>query len=91
MRLTERRIKTAKADDTDLFLGDGRGLYLRARAGTNNKTWLYRYRNALGKQTWLELGIYPTLSLHDARTKALYAKAERKAGLDPRAVRTKAL
>ena len=90
MRLTERGIKSAKAKHTDLFLGDGRGLYLRARSVTNNKTWLYRYRSAQGKQTWLELGIYPALSLHQARTKALEAKAQRKDGLDPRAVREKA-
>lgn len=90
MRLTERQIKAAKAESTDIFLADGRGLYLRARPTTNNKTWLYRYRNTLGKQTWLELGIYPALSLHEARTKALQAKAERKSGLDPRAVRDKA-
>lgn len=90
MQLTERRISTAKASHADLFLGDGHGLYLRARSGTNNKTWLYRYRNAQGKQTWLELGIYPALSLHEARAKALQAKGQRKAGLDPRALREKA-
>ena len=89
MRLTERQIKSAKAVHSDIFLGDGRGLYLRARPVTNTKTWLYRYRNTLGKQTWLELGNYPALALHDARTKALQAKAERKNGLDPRAVREK--
>jgi hypothetical protein len=86
MALTDRQIQNVKADDKDRFLNDGHGLYLSARA-SGNKTWLYRYKLE-NKQKWLELGLYPTLSLSNARLEAQKAKAQRKDGADP--VATKA-
>lgn len=81
MQLTDRAIKTAKSTDKDSFLNDGRGLYLRIRA-SGTKTWLYRYK--VNKTTkWLELGIYPSLLLSEARLKCQQSKALRKQGVDP--------
>ena len=81
MALTDRQIQNAKAIEKDLFLNDDHGLYLRARP-SGNKIWLYRYKLD-NKQKWLELGIYPTLSLSSARLEAQKAKAQRKEGEDP--------
>jgi len=81
MALTDRQIQNAKAVEKDLFLNDEHGLYLRARP-SGNKTWLYRYKLD-NKQKWLELGIYPSLSLSSARLEAQKAKAQRKLGEDP--------
>ena len=86
MALTDRQIQNVKADDKDRFLNDGHGLYLRARS-SGNKIWLYRYKLE-NKQKWLELGLYPAISLSNARLEAQKAKAQRKDGADP--VTTKA-
>ena len=86
MALTDRQIQNLKADDKDRFLNDGHGLYIRARS-SGNKIWLYRYKLE-NKQKWLELGLYPALSLSNARLEAQKAKAQRKDGADP--VTTKA-
>lgn len=86
MALTDRQIQSIKVGDKDRFLNDGHGLYLRARS-SGNKTWLYRYKLEK-KQKWLELGLYPALSLSNARLEAQKAKAQRKDGTDP--VTTKA-
>lgn len=81
MKLTDRTIKAAKTEQKDLFLSDGLGLYLRVRS-SGNKSWLYRYK--AGKTTrWHELGIYPDMSLSEARLAAHHAKATRKSGDDP--------
>jgi integrase len=81
MALTDRQIQNAKAIEKDLFLRDDHGLYLRARP-SGNKTWLYRYKLD-NKQKWLDLGLYPTVSLSNARLEAQKAKAQRKDGVDP--------
>lgn len=81
LKLTDRAIKTAKTKQKDLFLLDGLGLYLRVRL-SGNKTWLYRYK-AEKTTRWHELGIYPDMSLADARLAAHKAKALRKSGDDP--------
>jgi len=81
LKLTDRALKTAKAEQKDLFLSDGLGLYLRVRP-SGSKTWLYRYK--VEKTTkWHELGIYPDMPLADARLAAHNAKALRKSGDDP--------
>jgi integrase len=81
MPLTDREIKNTKTDSKDIFLNDGRGLYLRVRA-SGQKIWLYRYK--VGNQTkWPELGLYPSMSLSEARGEAVKAKSIRDAGEDP--------
>ena len=81
LKLTDRAIKSAKTAQKDLFLSDGLGLYLRVRP-SGNKTWLYRYK-AEKRTKWHELGIYPDMSLADARLATHNAKALRKSGEDP--------
>jgi integrase len=82
MALTARQIQLAKTGNADLFLNDGKGLYLRVRA-SGSKTWLYRYKTPDNKTQWFDLGLYPTLSLNDVRLKAAELKVKRKDGIDP--------
>ncbi|WP_087447257.1 integrase arm-type DNA-binding domain-containing protein [Sulfuriferula sp. AH1] len=82
MALTDRQIQHAKTDRADLFLNDGKCLYLRVRL-SGSKTWLYRYKATDNKTQWFDLGLYPGLSLNDARLKAAEQKVKRKDGIDP--------
>ena len=52
MALTDRQIQLSKTKTTDLFLNDGKGLYLRVRI-SGSKTWLYRYKTSDHKTQWL--------------------------------------
>ena len=90
MRLTDREIKLIKGIHKDQFLNDGNGLYLRVHP-SGNKEWRYRYKTTYGKQTWLPLGIYPSLTLAQARLKAHEEKSKRINGDDPFYLKTKAL
>ncbi len=90
MRLTDREIKLIKGINKDQFLNDGNGLYLRVHP-SGNKEWRYRYKTTYGKQTWLPLGIYPSLTLAQARLKAHEEKSKRINGDDPFYLKTKAL
>ncbi|ARU32922.1 hypothetical protein CAP31_09180 [Sulfuriferula sp. AH1] len=82
LALTDRQIQHAKTDRADLFLNDGKCLYLRVRL-SGSKTWLYRYKATDNKTQWFDLGLYPGLSLNDARLKAAEQKVKRKDGIDP--------
>lgn len=48
---------------------DGDGLYFRVKPD-GKKAWLFRYKKADGKQSWLGIGTYPELSGKGARKKA---------------------
>jgi integrase len=72
--LAERAVRSAKATDKDLFLADGKGLYLRV-SKTGTKTFLHKDQRG-GKTTWTTLGHYPAMGLADARE----ALAKRKSG-----------
>lgn len=79
--LNDKAVRAARADESDSFLSDGRGLYLRVRT-SGSKGWLYRYK--VGTKTrWLELGSYPDLPLADARIEAEQIIAKRRRGIDP--------
>lgn len=79
--LTDRTIKLTKPATVDVFLNDGKGLYLRVRP-SGSKVWAYRYKN--GKAThWLALGDYPDIGLAEARVAAAKLKAGRRQGIDP--------
>jgi len=82
MALTDRQIQLSKTKDADLFLNDGKGLYLRVRI-SGSKTWLYRYKSSNNKTQWFDLGLYPAISLNDARLQAAQLKIKRKSGIDP--------
>jgi integrase len=65
VRLTDTRIRTAKAADRPYKLTDGRGLYLEIRP-TGARLWRYRYRIA-GKENIYAIGSYPDVPLSEAR------------------------
>lgn len=82
-KLTDRVIKGAKSvGKSSAYLSDGAGLYLRVLK-SSTKVWLYRMRDQEGKTRWLDLGIYPDLSLVDARVEAAKLKSKRRQGIDP--------
>jgi integrase len=84
MALTDTLIKTAKPTDKPYKLADSRGLFLLvSKAG---KYWRLKYRFA-GKEKLLAIGVYPAISLKDARHKADEAKQLLLDGIDPAELR----
>src|SRR5262249_1488331 len=67
---------------------DGGGLLLQV-GKTGGKSWLFQYRDR-GRRPELGLGPYPTVSLKDARDKALALRKARLDGIDIREERRKA-
>lgn len=84
-KLTDIACKRAKATDKTLRLVDGRGLHLEVPV-SGNKRWRYRYRYE-GKANMLTVGLYPEVSLSEAREKVLEMRRQLVQGLDPSAVR----
>ncbi|WP_444925833.1 Arm DNA-binding domain-containing protein [Microbulbifer sp. TRSA002] len=72
MALTDTQIKQAKPSDKDQWLTDGQGLRLLIKP-TGSKYWRLKYRFQ-GKQKTLALGVYPSVSLKQARQKVAEAK-----------------
>lgn len=67
--LTDLAVRNAKRKDKRYTLAGGLGLHLEVRP-TGRKSWFARYRLPDGKQRTVALGLYPDLSLADARVKA---------------------
>jgi len=89
MNLTDRKVNSIKGNGKEQAFSDGAGLYLRVYP-SGNKEWRYRYKvNGLGK--WYFLGIYPALSLANARNEAHKAKAMLRNGEDPSDVKKLAI
>ena len=65
MPLTDTGIKNAKRGDKTVRLFDGGGLYLEV-SPAGGKWWRLKYRFG-GKEKRLSLGVYPDVSLKDAR------------------------
>ena len=81
MPLTDTAVRNAKPGSKPVKLSDGGGLHLLIQPhGT--KLWRMAYRHA-GKQKTLALGIYPTVSLADARSRRDEAKKLLSEGVDP--------
>ncbi|HAJ74945.1 MAG TPA: integrase [Gammaproteobacteria bacterium] len=81
MALTDPKIKQAKPKDKDYKLGDSRGLYLLVTK-TGAKYWRLKYR-FLNKEKVLALGVYPTVTLKQARKACDTAKDQLEKGIDP--------
>ena len=81
MSLTSTEIKNAKPTDKPQRLFDSGGLYLEV-APSGGKWWRLKYRHA-GKEKRLSLGVYPDVSLKDARTKRDDARKLLSNGVDP--------
>ena len=77
-KLTALQVKNVK---TPGLINDGGGLYLRIAPG-GSKSWVYRYRQN-GRLRSHGLGSANTLSLAEARDKALSCRKMRLEGIDP--------
>lgn len=83
MALTDTAIKKAQATDKLQKLSDGGGLQLHI-ATTGGKLWRWAYRFD-GKQKTMALGIYPAVSLAQARERRNDAAKVLTVGVDPMA------
>jgi integrase len=81
MPLTNTALRNAKAGPNSIRLFDGGGMYLEV-APTGGKWWRLKYRYA-GKEKRLSLGVYPEISLKDARERRDQARKLLAEGIDP--------
>ena len=83
-RLSEAKIKAAKPRDKDYVLSDGGGLQLRVRI-IGSKLWNFNYHHPITKKRInMGLGIYPELSLAQARKMTVEARELLALGVDPK-------
>ena len=85
MALTATTIKTCKPKDKAYKLTDGGGLYLLV-SPSGGKWWRFDYRFQSKRKT-LSMGVYPAVSLKDARDRRDEAKKQLANGIDPAMVR----
>ncbi|HAL9639075.1 TPA: integrase arm-type DNA-binding domain-containing protein [Escherichia coli] len=81
MALTDAKIRAAKPTDKAYKLTDGAGMFLLVHPN-GSRYWRLRYR-ILGKEKTLALGVYPEVSLSEARTKRDEARKLILEGIDP--------
>jgi hypothetical protein len=67
MALTDIKVRTAKPLEKAYKLADEKGLFLQVTP-TGSKYWRFKYRFD-GKEKLLAFGVYPDLSLGEARAK----------------------
>lgn len=81
--LTNTEVLRAKADDKDMTLHDGDGLFLVIKT-SGRKLWRFRYQRPATKQrTMIGLGAFPALSLANARSLRADYLALLANGIDP--------
>lgn len=81
MSLTDTAIRTTKPHKTPIKLSDGKGLYLLVTPA-GGKWWRLDYRFA-GRRKTLSMGVYPDVSLKDARDRRDTARKLLADGTDP--------
>ncbi len=81
MPLTDTAIRNAKPGEKPIRLFDGRGLYLEV-SPAGGKWWRLKYRFD-GKEKRLSLGVYPDVSLKDARDRRDASRKLLADGIDP--------
>ena len=81
MPLTDTTIRNSKAKEKQYKLSDERGLYLLV-GKTGRKYFRFDYR-FMGKRKTLALGVYPDITLADARQKRDDARKLVQKGVDP--------
>ncbi len=81
MALTDVAVRGLQARDVVYKKADGAGLYIEVHP-TGAKYWRLKYRYA-GKERRLAIGVYPSVSLADARKQVQAAKSLLERGLDP--------
>ena len=81
LKLSAVKIKSAKPSERPYKLADGAGMYLLVHP-TGSKYWRLKYRLA-GKEKVLALGVYPEISLAEARIRRDDARLLIREGRDP--------
>lgn len=81
MALNDTAIRNAKPKATPYKLSDGGGLFLLVNTN-GSRWWRYSYRFD-GKQKTISLGVYPDVSLKDARAKHAEARKTLAQGINP--------
>ena len=82
-KCTDTGIRNAKPRDKQYRIGDGGGLYMLVMPD-GAKYWRLDYSLA-GKRNTMSLGVYPHISLKEARELAEHAKNNTKRGKNPKA------
>jgi integrase len=85
MALTDTAIKAAKPKEKPYKLSDEKGMYLLIKPN-GSKYWHLDYRFANKRKT-LALGVYPEVTLKEARAKTSEARTRIRANIDPMALR----
>lgn len=85
MPLTAKTVQAAQAREKDYKLSDEKGLFLLVKKN-GSKYWRMKYR-FLGKEKLLSLGVYPEVSLKEAREGLNEARGLLKKDIDPSAQR----
>jgi integrase len=83
MALTDAKIKTAKPSTKNQKLSDGQGLFLLIKP-SGGKYWRMKYRFD-NKEKLLAIGVYPDVSLANARKAKEQARSLLAEGIDPMA------
>ncbi len=81
MPLTDAQIKQLKPEKDTGKHFDGEGMYLEVTAA-GGKYWRLKYRFG-GKENRISFGVYPTVTLAEARRKRTAAKEMIRRGIDP--------
>lgn len=81
MALTDIKVRTAKPTDKQYKLTDGNGMHLLVHPN-GSRYWRLQYRFG-GKQKMLALGVYPEVSLADARARRDEARKLLANSIDP--------
>jgi tetratricopeptide (TPR) repeat protein len=81
MPLSEKKVNQVKSKEKDFKLSDERGMYLLVKVN-GSKYWRLKYRFD-GKEKTLALGVYPDVSLADARDKRDDARKLAAKEIDP--------
>jgi len=83
-KLTASAVKQSKSSDRAYKMADGGGLYLHVKS--SGKYWRYKYRFE-GTEKLLALGVFPDISLAEARKRHQTAREELTNGIDPSEIR----
>src|SRR5262245_54008352 len=79
--LTDAEIRATQAAEKPLKLFDGGGLYLLINPN-GGRWWRLKYRHG-GRERGISLGVYPEVSLKDARARRDEARRLLSNGIDP--------
>jgi integrase len=88
MSLSDAKVRNAKPQTKPYKITDGEGMFLLVTP-TGSKYWRLKYHFA-GREKLLALGVYPEVSLGDARERRLQARKTIAAGNDPGEVKKQA-